>query len=450
MNATTVPSLSGENLCPICRNTDFISHELGRVCPACGYVDEMPVLENRPAHYQDRNAKLLAQNSPRYAPTQLGRTHERRDHFRRLNHLQNTCTDDYCHVARIQFKKFLSLLDLQIRSEDLLIIFRKIYDKLPKYSRSKNIARLCFTILYKFAHTSHCLDLPKMCAQCEIPISKISNVLKNILPFSDLFPDNDFDAIYRMWGRVQIKYGLTTDDIAYMKSMITSANIFGETNAIRAAKTFTLYLKAHQLTEFFTVFNKSKITGWIPLLQRLASRTWARTQSRKVRQINCSQIANDFKVSESQIYRCYLTETWLKGTIVRVPKDHVVRIASLRIPEALFDVYFKKHQKTRTVRHISNFKAEKCSVVELDYATKCVSSINGRVTSKLSCKSNRRIPRCSPLQSPYSFNSVHFIIAGQIATTSSSSFERIYSMMPMICSGIFPPPVVGMCCGDPG
>ncbi|TFH28946.1 MAG: hypothetical protein E4G98_04610, partial [Promethearchaeota archaeon] len=250
--------------CPLCGHSVLQSHELGSVCPMCGYVQEELVFEERLPTIKDRNNVFRVYHDARPTQTTIGTKKERgySKKFKRMAHIQYTirCTDE--EMAVESFKKWITLFDAPNLNVELLQIFKKIHPRLIKFSRSKNIERLTFAIFCKVMQTRRAFDMRHACTKAHFSRHKIYLVLKSLNKFDHIFYPNDERQVHSLWSRVQDQCALSSKDLEYMQTMYDSGEFFGMVPTLKAIKILLMYFKAQRLQEFFIRLRKEPIRDW--------------------------------------------------------------------------------------------------------------------------------------------------------------------------------------------
>ncbi len=297
--------------------------------------------DHRIPFYRDRHNNPRTYHAPNGSPTTIGKKKERTSpKYRNLNHIQYIFRDGLLEEARNIFTYYLGILDIDMRVEDLVINFGKIYSKLPKYSRKKNTANLCFGILFKTAQPIYRLKLKSTCRKCGCNVKKILAIFRDLVQYQRLFEADDTAIILHSLSALQEKCGIQSQDIPYIRKILKDPTICGLMPQIKAAKALILYLKAKQLTQFFQILQNEKIYDWITLLRYLSDLSWRNWVENQVQTLNLQDIVQELQISKTQIYACYGQETWIKSRVVETPPEAVIKCGKLRIPERCLNAFF--------------------------------------------------------------------------------------------------------------
>ncbi|MHA1674165.1 MAG: TFIIB-type zinc ribbon-containing protein [Promethearchaeota archaeon] len=327
--------------CPECGHNGLLSHNLGQVCPVCGIVRETMQFDHKIPFYRDRQNNPHTYHAPNGFPTTIGKKKERTTpKYRNLNHIQYIFRDGLLEEAQNFFTYYLGILDIDMRVEDLVINFGKIYSKLPKFSRKKNVANLCFGILFKTAQPIYRLKLKSTCRKCGRDVKKIMTIFRDLVQYQQLFETDDTAIILHSISALQEKCGIMSRDIPYIRKILKDPTVGGLIPQIKAAKALILYLKAKQLTQFFQILQNEKIFDWITLLRHLSDLNWCLWVEGQIQALNLKYIAQELQVSKTQIYTCYGQDTWIKSRVMETSPESVIKCGKIRIPESCLNAFF--------------------------------------------------------------------------------------------------------------
>ncbi|TFH27600.1 MAG: hypothetical protein E4G98_06020 [Promethearchaeota archaeon] len=281
----------------------------------------------------------------------LGKKEERKNaKYRNLNHVHHIFREGLLEKARNIFQQYLSILDLSMKVEDLVITFGKIYSTLPKYSRTKNIANLSFAILFKTTQSIKYLKLNSTCEQCGCDLKKILAIFQDLKQYQQLFEKDDTSIILHSLSAVQEKFGILSKDVPYIRKILQDPFTCGLLPQIKAAKVLILYLKAKQLTQFFKILQSEEISDWITLLRHVSDPEWRIWVKSQIQPLNLQNIAKELQISKTQVYTCYSQETWIKSRVVENTLDSVIKCGKLRIPEKCLDAFFTQPKANKHLK----------------------------------------------------------------------------------------------------
>ncbi|TFH26743.1 MAG: hypothetical protein E4G98_06760 [Promethearchaeota archaeon] len=394
--STTSPD-SQPNGCPLCGHSAPLPHDLGAVCPMCGYVQEESVFEERQPTIKDRNHVFRVYHDARPTQTTIGTKKERgySKHLQRMAHIQYTMHSSDEELAAESFKKWIAFFDAPNLNVELMQIFKKIFPRMIKYSRSKNVEKLTFTIFCKVMQTRCAFNLRQAGAKAQFSRHKVHLVLKSLNKFDHIFCTNEPRQIQSLWSRMQDEFGLGMKDLEYMQKMYDSGEFFGMVPTLKAMKILILYYKAQRLQEFFLRLRKAPLVDWADLLAKMKESEWVAKITADLPRINLTTLAKFFKVSPSQVYLFNQTETWQKTRLIKTPKNEVMSIGWCRIPEVLFDQYFGQ-RRTQSYRTSPRTVVETETMVIPATTSEIVSSSNTLSPSNISSWTGSFIDQASP------------------------------------------------------
>ncbi|MHA1612023.1 MAG: hypothetical protein ACTSVZ_01820 [Promethearchaeota archaeon] len=331
--------------CPECGHLGFLPHNLGQVCPVCGIVNEKLSFYTGIPYYNDRNNKSCTYHKPKGFTTMVGKKEERTtSKHRKLNQVCHMFKDGGLEEARGYFRHYLSILDIEMDVENLVIVFDRIYSKLPRYSRSKNIAHLTFGIMFKTAQPIYCLKLNSTIKKCDCELKKIMaifyDIKQNQKSFEELFEAGDAPTILHSLSSAQKDLEISSDDIPYIRKILKDPLLSGIMPQIKAAKALLLFYKAKQLTKFFRILKEENICDWISFLKQLSNPKWCKSVECQIPALDLQEIARVFNVSKTPLYLCYGQKTWIKSRIISNSPKKTVRCGKLRISEKCLDAFF--------------------------------------------------------------------------------------------------------------